>query len=45
MTESAAPKRRLHMSPFKAPVMPSPCPQRFAVGDRGTHGACTASAG
>lgn len=26
------------MSPFKAPVMPSPCPQRFAVGDRGTHG-------
>ncbi|MFI1156858.1 hypothetical protein [Streptomyces sioyaensis] len=35
MTKSAAPKRHLSTSPFKAPVVPSP--KRFAVGDQVTH--------
>jgi hypothetical protein len=35
MTKSAAPKRRLPTSPFKAPITP-PC-ERFAVGDRVVH--------
>ncbi|MEU7471357.1 hypothetical protein AB0A94_23020 [Streptomyces sp. NPDC044984] len=35
MTGSAAPKRRLPTSPFKAPVMPSP--RHLAVGGRVTH--------
>lgn len=35
MTKSAAPKRYLSTSPFKAPVAPSP--KQFAVGDQVTH--------
>lgn len=35
MTKSAAPKRYLPTSPFKAPVAPSP--KQFAVGDQVTH--------
>ncbi|MFI0153372.1 hypothetical protein [Streptomyces lydicus] len=35
MTKSAAPKRYLTTSPFKAPV--APVPKHFAVGDQVTH--------
>lgn len=35
MTESAAPRRYLPTSPFKAPVTPSP--KHFSVGDQVTH--------
>ncbi|MCX4747490.1 hypothetical protein OG455_18535 [Kitasatospora sp. NBC_01287] len=35
MTNSAAPRRHLPTSPFKAAVPPTP--KRFAVGDRVTH--------
>lgn len=35
MTKSAAPKRRLPTSPFRAPVPPAP--KHFAVGDQVTH--------
>ncbi|MFI2375857.1 CarD family transcriptional regulator [Streptomyces sp. NPDC018964] len=35
MTKSAAPKRHLPTSPFKAPVAPPP--KQFAVGDQVTH--------
>ncbi|CAK7287122.1 MULTISPECIES: hypothetical protein [Streptomyces] len=35
MTKSAAPKRHLPTSPFKAPVVPAP--KHFALGDQVTH--------
>ncbi|MFJ9741324.1 hypothetical protein [Streptomyces sp. NPDC101166] len=35
MTKSAAPKRHLPTSPFRAPVVPAP--KHFAMGDQVTH--------